>query len=547
MNGDKMKYNKYILCVIIGLVALGILYSASYVKYSVIDGCQFVMPLFGRIECEPISHVPIDNQYQMAFRSGFGWAAWTHFDKCGDDENSLKCSWYFKAFEGSSPTDLAYRFCTKGWDESTCDNWRWICNPLSHPCDVIPNTEYQLVVDQPAGTIIQVWSGCGTLGIGCGGVPALTINRFIPYGLNVYDAGMKVRYNTQSCDLGDLNWEDRYNVCADSDYGTTSEGIRVCEQIKESDRLNFDDWVNYLSAWVYAPMDINNKVVTWQGQQAYCQINRVYSIGEFRTENNCYKYPQTYLSAVDCCPGMQTANSICGDDFQWHPIQIGECQTTQDCINKYGSGYVCQNNECVREIECISDFECPYAGQDFCNAEGGSYFVTRYGCVSGQCGAKDHYQVSCCPPYEGCQEGYICNPNKGYICEKQVGQDIVCGDGICSAPYENEFNCPQDCEPFDWLDYIIPYLHFILFPTLGGIVAYAMSKKKKVAWTAAGVITGIFGAFIVDWFLKNWIWVVLGSILGIVGIVIVLLILAIVFPVALLIIGKAIGSARGKK
>jgi len=251
-------------------------------------------------------------------------------------------------------------------------------------------------------------------------------SKFIPYGLVVYDSGDKQIYNIKSCNLGDLSWVYEKDICKNG-----------CEKNKESDRLGFDQWVTYLSGWVYAPEDV--KVVDYQGRKVYCHIDGLYELFEFETEEGkCYKYPKSYITHVDCCPGLETSNSICGDDFSWHPIVVGECDDDNDC----SSGYRCVDNECIREKECDSDFGCYGSGKELCQ----DLKLTKYGCVSGECIKVKDKDVDCCPPYDGCDSGYVCDPNEGYKCVKQEGPDIVCGDGICTKPYEDMNICPEDCD-----------------------------------------------------------------------------------------------------
>jgi len=507
---------KSLLIIIAIVIAIAYLYSSGKLELlgQTVDGCDFIMPFFGRIECEPVSHVQQETYDVMYKREGVGWAGWTAFGKCGDNENSPKCD--FKFTVNSKFTGVAkYRFCTSA-TESACASWY----DLTGIQDFYSGQEYNVINDAVSGVIVQVWLECGLFGADCptGGRIA---TKYIPYGLNVYDSGMKVRYNTLSCDLGDLSWEDRYNVCTASDFGVTSEGRQVCDRIRESDRLVFDEWVNYLTSWVYVPMDMQNKIVTYSGQQAYCQINQVYSIGSFDTDGGCYKYPANLLGYVDCCPGMTTAGSLCGDDFQWHPIEIGECSSNTDCTSSYGSDYYCDmaTHTCLRNVDCFSDLTCPYAGQSFC-AKGtdGLYYVDTFGCVDGSCDKKTHERVDCCPPYEGCADGKICNPNNGYICEAQEGPDLVCGDDVCTAPYEDVTNCPDDCDIPPWLQEIFP---MVVLGLLGGLVAYA--KTRDYPWTAVGAIVGALagwiGVMVMQWWESlGWLgqWVVgLGSLGGV--------------------------------
>lgn len=487
--------------ILIGIVVVVLIIAAIAVSVIIVpelaiteekvDGCTFLRPEFGRIECEPISAKPVENVVDMDLGKG------SFTLKCGDDENTPgPCKYYIRCVSGACWTKVSSSTSTKHYGPFG-DSGELSKDYRTEVMSVNLGQTITFEDIQPLlNSKIKVWEAS------------------IRYGLNVYDSGGKWRYNIESCDLGDLSWVEKSRVCIRTDG-------KACKEIKKTDRLPFDTWVNYLSDWTPVPLDISRKIVIWQGSQAYCQVNQIYNLGEFETEAGCYKYPNSIIASVDCCPGMETANSRCSDNFKWEPIETWECQTNADC----DEGYKCQNNKCILIIECVSSLECPGIGQDICTQVGNEYIVTKYGCINNKCIVGADVKVDCCPPFSGCDEGYVCDPSKGYKCIKQTGPDIVCGDGVCSKPFENVVNCPEDCEvePFEipW-NYVLP----IIIIVIGTLLTYVLTKNW--IWTAIGFLVSSVIGLILWWFLSLTWWArilltlgIAGSIVGIVYILIV--------------------------
>mgnify|MGYP000545349267 CR=1 FL=1 len=425
------------ILVIAGSKLIGIADLIASLTGSTYQGCKLVLPQFGRIECEPISHAKARISHAN-LKPPFTV-------RCGDEENSPSCDVYLY------------------WDRE------WWGAPLRCCFDYAGTRSGRVCVDEgetaylgsiPAGGYITVTSMC------IGGSSFDLHEEFIPYGLNVYDSGGKFRYSTKNCNLKDfIDWS---KVCKEGE----------CGKAMYSTQLQFDDWVNYLSSWVYAPLDKNNKIVNYEGKEAYCQVNSIYELEKFVTQDGtCYVYPAKKIASVDCCPGMEMANAVCGDDFKWHPIIVGECNVDSDCP----SGYKCINHECVKPKECFSDLECPGQGNfipDYSTIESD---IVRWACVQGECKVVERKQVECTPPNIGCQAGYICDIAT-YKCVKQEGPMGYCGDGYCDAKLENHDNCPQDCAG-SLLDQLARNLKIFLASLIvSGIIILALAYLLPLAF-----------------------------------------------------------------
>jgi len=512
-----MKPQLIAVLLILVFAGIGAMYATGQFKFEIaqtVDGCEAktLIPILGRIECEPLSHTPINNEYSSwSQRSGFGWNAWTFFDKCGDDENSRDCSYLFKnpGTNGGLTAIVSYRFCTIGWDESTCGTWSG-ANINYNGNEVI------LALNKPLGTIIQVWVDAPIFG---GSSSPTLISRYIPYTLNIYDAGGKFRYSTKWCRLDDLNWDTRQNICT-TGQGQSGGQFTSCKDLEETTRLEFDDWVNYVAHWAEGPAELNLLTYT-DGNKYYCQPGlgngaTLFSLGEIKLESGCYKYPSSPTSIkIDCCPGMKTANAIC-KDFKWEPILIGDCDLTRPC----STGYECQQNKCVIKAECLSTLDCYGDGDWGVDYSTAANDVVRYACEGGKCVLKERKEVECTPPDVGCRSGYVCSPKDGFKCIKQSGPELKCGDGICSKPYEDEINCAADCktQPFDFQSWLIP----AILGLLGGFIAYLkLEKREKSTRIIGAIIGGIVVAVLVKVILdfifgiQWWQWLIVGALGGI--------------------------------
>ena len=435
------------------LVGIANLVASFFRPASTVDGCKFVIPQFGRIECEPISHTPIANVKEVWLEAGKGVVF-----MCGDDENTPgPCKYYVELLE------ICDAFgCHKPGD------WLQPCGKIRYNIDSTYDVDNELCFWDGKKYLVQtnlgqyIWIGNPSL---AGKMKVKIYEESIRYGLNVYDSGGKWRYKSDSCSLKSIiDWG---KVCKSG-----------CEKNMDSVTLQFDDWVNYLSNWVYAPIDINSKIVTYNGEKVYCQVNALYRLKKFTTaDGNCYIYPAEKIKNVECCPGMESANARCGDDFKWHPIITEECKSDADCA----PGYQCINGECVKVVQCFSDLQCPGQGNWIPDYSTTEIDIVRWGCKDGQCVILERKKTECTPPNIGCPPGYVCDVQT-YKCIKQVGPVGWCGDGICDPSKENPDNCPADCKK-SILERIGDFLKiFLIALVISGIVVILLAYVLPVVF-----------------------------------------------------------------
>jgi hypothetical protein len=420
--------------VIVLAISVFTIWKLGLIPYELNPQCDLLKAQRGYVICELVK-ADARNELELGDAGGFP-KFYQITKRCGAWENTPHCEFYFRHSGGGG--DLGYCVSATG----SCEIDMGVFGGATK-IDV-PNAGQDYYITRvPVGHYITVKAN--TPLIGDLEHPTL-ITQFEDYQLVVYDGdGSRNVYNYRSCDLGDFSWVDRDDYCTD---GNCPDGTYT------DDRLSWGESVNYFYDWQNVPVDITHQLLEKDGQDVYCVMSstggEIYNIEQFETRSGCYYYPQNRMAeTVDCCPGVESSNSICGDDFQWHPIQIGECDNDADCRGAYGDNYYCgSDHECHRDVECRSDLECPYSGQDYCHATSGGFELVRYGCSGqGECVFEQEDNVDCCPPYDGCEEGQVCDPNSGYTCVNQEGPgEIVCGDGACDYPYENINNCPDDCE-----------------------------------------------------------------------------------------------------
>lgn len=406
-----------------------------------IDGesCQLVAPEFGRIECEPIASYAVSSQVSS------NWAGDVRtqgkYVEFGDTENAPRgdlyvycqdASWFAFQFYGTGlPTGVSCDIASEDW-----------CRIHVNPSQLTKIIEgmrigervraggcFNTIGDMEYGMIIG-WSNYGYI-----------VEGWQQYGLNVYDFGaQKSSISTRSCAipvtyLTRLCYDDSCKSLAENQVGS-GQGSYVTKTF-----LNYDDWTNYLTH--FTPIAIGGYTFTYSGEQAFCmgdgdiytvELQKFHVTGSgLGTE--CYAVPTRYLGKEQCCPGQQAASALCNDDFQWVPIE-----------------------EPGQPSECFSDLQCYGQGQwlpDYATPENDVY---RWSCTGGSCVVAERMTVQCTPPNVGCPQGMFCNPNKGYICEYAEGPSLQCGDGVCSAPYEDSGNCPQDCESVNVMNMLAAFI-----------------------------------------------------------------------------------------
>jgi hypothetical protein len=431
-----------------------ILPTASVVSFEG-ENCVLIKPQFGRIACEPLVHTGVTETHELPDKDAFDTdvptgptGAWKKITlKCGDAEYTPECSYSMSwTGETSSPAGWFY------YKTSTTGGWVKVAEQPSM------NAEISLATI-PIGQEITI-----------AGIRGFSTNRiyayesFVPYGLNVYDSGGKYRYNAKSCDL---------NGVADKDKVVKScEGLSGCDRVRDvaiDTQLTFDDWVNYLADYDMVPIDESRRVVNYNGKTVFCQVTtggaNLYELNRLETnEGVCYVAPANNpiagpVDGIECCPGSAcSANGVCNDDFKCvanilppeepdDPASL--CTSDQDCIVKYGTDYICNTatGDCVFRVDCRSALECGQGtGTWETDYSTPDTDVVKWSCVNYRCVITERKSVQCTPPNIGCADGYVCNPTT-FTCELQTGPAIKCGDGVCSKPYEDYFNCPEDCDP----------------------------------------------------------------------------------------------------
>lgn len=428
---------------VIFLFAISVFATSSYAQETV-NSCPFVQPFFGRTECQiikdPSTVIVNKNQWDNIRNDLFG-AEWRLFDICGDKENSPECQPTFLAHlvPGSSTDsglyNLKYRICTD-FDENKCNPW--IDAPGSGTAQgITPNLPYSFPIQLQKNQIIQV-SVSSRFGVNPSSVNFDYISKFKAYGLVVYDNGAKSLYNVTSCNVQAIQTKDYGNICVSSlSTGFLGTGGDVCAKtLKQSTVLDYNDFVNYVSTYVYAPTDINNKVITYKGQQVYLQavsggIN-AYKIEKLETKSNCYSVPTSKINTggdIQCVPGQTTANAICvqdGDRTYFKVQSTGACSNNNDCT-ALGSGYSCVNSRCViSDLTCFSDIQCPGQGS-FTPDTSQVKTVDKWACQSNVCKVIATKKVECASSSD-CGTG-ICDLSS-FTCKTQEG-------GATPAPKQN--------------------------------------------------------------------------------------------------------------
>ena len=392
-----------------------------------IDGCLTAEPTYGRMECEPIAGT-LKSETSISANDMRGWNT-LNIITCGDTENSPSCGEFYVTCNSN-------KFIFQASEVPSCQiggaDW----------CEVDVNNGAPTTItsSMTLGEKIKM-GGCfnrpaysGALCIGCSWESGKAYESFIPYGLNKYDSnGLKTQLSATSCDID-----------KEDDVITHCGGDDDCQKaFSGTTRLDWNAWVNYVDGYDEL-LDIDERLVTYLGSPAYCTSvsggAELYSFTEVTTQGGtCYILPDNKIKSVDCCPGSETANAICEDDFQWHAKII-----TPDPLEPCPDGYTRVGDDCVRDAECLVSFDCTGYGQYVRDYSEPIPTVVKYGCVSGECVLQDKKAVECTPPNYGCASGYVCDPAT-FKCELQEGLEIICGDGICMKPYEDSFYCPQDC------------------------------------------------------------------------------------------------------
>ena len=474
-------------------------YVSTYMKGETVDGCEVktLIPILGRIECEV---------YKEGAESIREFGPEPTLIRFGDEENSPRAETV--SFMCEKADYVIYQLDPNYNPNIPCpigsDNW---CQ-----FEVTPGVWRAFGTDVKLGERFNLYCQeyVGVYPLGWWGEKSKGKVKFVynQYALIAHESGGKKVLNAKSCKLDDDKIEIK-NLCVEGsgkDYATGS--FLTCKELKESTRLNFGDWVNYVAFWSEGPSDLN--LVDYDGEKAFCSMGRIYSLGKITTKSGCYVYPKDLIDIKDCCPGMMSANAYCGDDFKWHPISTGECKSDEDCPE----GYVCQENKCIASGQtCISTAQCPGGGDWIPDYSSSKPTVLKFKCVDRICKVQEKKTVECIPPDRGCPEGKICDPNKGYVCVTPSGPPGYCGDGVCS-PYENPIICPEDCK-INPVSFNMNLLWIIMPTLMGAVLGYAI--KRDTVWLIAGTVFGLAGGLILYYLatLPTIVKILLG--LGVIG------------------------------
>jgi len=315
---------------------------------------------------------------------------------------------------------------------------------------------------------------------------------------------------TEKCG-GKVKWTyDAYGLVAtEPTWGKETVSSTSCDlsaadqsklpaETKGKTRLGWDEWVNYLVAWVSGPYELNIK--KWGGKDVFCMgTGNIYEIGTFYArDGSCYAYPGKLIAFEDCCPGQKSANMVCGDDFKWHIQEIGTCTKDSDCP----SGYKCYSGTCVKVVQCYSDMECPGSGQwvtDY--SDPSRKTLVRYACQNNACVLVGKQVGECTPPDVGCPSGQVCIVDKETgkaHCEPQHGPSEYCGDGVCQ-PWESVASCPEDCK-FPVPTGNLTWLWIPFFAVLGFLLGYR--KKRDVIDGLTALLLGALIGFVIYYLLN---------------------------------------------
>ncbi|PKM92325.1 MAG: hypothetical protein CVU81_01105, partial [Euryarchaeota archaeon HGW-Euryarchaeota-1] len=168
----------------------------------------------------------------------------------------------------------------------------------------------------------------------------------VPYGLLAKSSeGVSKWMSPTTCSLYDaLETKNTLSFCLTGDCMSLKKTGGNNEDITSTYRLSFGDWVNYIDSYYYKPLDpglIGSGIIeNYKGQGlAKCEIGigtsvNIRSISKIKTTKGCYLTPDKIINPIgseDCCPGQETANARCNDNFKWVTTTYGQCSTDKDC------------------------------------------------------------------------------------------------------------------------------------------------------------------------------------------------------------------------
>jgi len=434
------------------------------------ENCQFVRPEFGRICCESSATTYTSEQFDKWIENkGTIWPDYfvKYAVKCGDDENTDSCKVYVKmdGIQVGAVRTVPFAFLDYCIGNSCEPNIRIVQGGQ-------PGYEYKVVENLRPGQVLWIHGRIVYLHPedALGKIHVFT--KYHAFGLNVYEHGGRSRYFTRSCDISTLNWEDRKRIVRKAPSDIESLGY------EKGSRIDYGECVNYVIDYEPVALDSSKRLIDYFGQKVYCvgvsnidSPASLYSLEKIKTDDgSCFARKGNFIKSVDCCPGQIFGNYEC-KNFKWVKLE--------------------------KERECAFDSDCPPSYGDWVSDPENVNRIMRQKCRLGKC-VVEYKIVECQPPRTNCPEGFICEPRVGYKCVKQIGSEIVCGDKVCSKPYEDYVNCPEDCEPkpkVNWLAIILGsfVLSLIIMIALAIVTAFIPFLRPFTQYirTPQGFVAGL--------------------------------------------------------
>lgn len=384
-------------------------------------------------------------------------------------------------------TDIDYRYCNVN---GNCDSWQHTRISLGNTDDRITYFSRQFIQGESAEIKVFRYNDAKPDGV----APVWGAIQYTPYQLVQRAAnGYTAVANTDGCQVPILK-----NAIGD-DKIPPEVCVSGCQYNKVGDRLQFDQYENYLGGYTLAPSE---QAVSYNNENYYCQpvgTNvQLQKLKTITTERTTYYIPDPSNSITkECCPFQTLAGYVC-TDFKW--VYKGGA----DMCDMFGTVASCSGNgnwfldysdpaqkTIKRATGCTALKNCIYTTQQV-------ECTTSAQCSSNKPICKNYIcitsQITPQPPACG---NAICEPAAGEntkgastYCEADCGTVAKCGNKLCEQG-ESPANCPLDCvKPTDWLSIIINFVMLLAVGTVIGAVILA--------------IVGFLVPFIGVMILRNW-------------------------------------------
>ncbi len=293
----------------------------------------------------------------------------------------------------------------------------------------------------------------------------LPINYSMSANIQVINGGAKMILSSNTIARSPF-WHE-YVISGEADcmnspgfYNGSSESTFLVDDVNIWFRNCGDDEVLYKNKCV-KKCDSDNDCSSGKYCSEYntCMIPWCFSDGQCESENNgCYKNIgcTTFSNPLkNYCSGELITNPSWGESDGCCPAGSDvskdidcECRNSLECINSFGSGYLCEEGKCEHHHSCSDSLECmAWFGKDG--------VPENDICVSGACGYKSCDSGSDCPVTQACINSY-CTPicynkydcyhhdlitpcafyscSSDSDCEEMFGEGVSCNNEKC---YEN--------------------------------------------------------------------------------------------------------------